>query len=1132
MDQGGGGGCIVVVLDKFPGIGATMIAQSTPVSSTAAALAHPPAPSIMPCKMPSLAKEVLSHLHSDVRHAANEARLNKCNYCLGFSACFIAVTLVAFMYTALGFAPIFFLELSETTFSQVDLRISAASSAHADFLNFSAIEKKFKGTNQEYNSMRIVHSAASAYSSCSPAVEYNVSRRYSGCSTPPSCLPRFCFSNFKASLFAIDFALEDKMRLGSRWSLPSPPLGSVLVQSNLMAETGLSVGDVIFVQFNSSSFYGAIQTAAATCNMSLTPAQCNVEVLEPPPVYAMLTISDTFSDSGGKFPEDVDNALVMSIATYNRALTQDMDPHPRYANLMRLVATADISHFAPEVVFNLPPSNRLKTYLQSNWADVQQSLIYFSSQVSEGVGIGALDLKVPLLGSLLTFNVVSMFFSLVISIITTVLIVLLALLIYSLLLISVESRNFDIAVMRMIGTSRIGVCRLIIVQSLFIALPPWLLGLAVANPLISYALSTAVEGRSESLYVNPSAFLWASVVGILVPVLSSLLPIQAALSTALAQALDYTRPKSAAITYTIERASDRAIPRFAVAAGSLFSLIGMLLYVVLPSALLSFNLFLLGSIFFSLLMAILLGLVIIGLNMQRVAESLVLHAAFFWLPTSMRQLVQKNLISHKLRNRKTFLMYSLSIAFIVFIYVTFALQFTAQEYQILQQYGAPLRVSFGQRFPLYKLPLIDAWVQANKQNGVEGMAWISQGLQFYRDYGQVQIENIGHTYVAQQLLYTMSPNLFDICPSQFLRASASQQSQYSISEHLYSLPGASSGIIGSLYMSSIGLHLDPSPQPFLLRTKYSIPNASSPDGQSPRVGLFRLQPSAFLDGAPGLSFSKYPERARQDILVPVPTYLALMEGLNVGQYSETLKSQSIGGIDLGRVLFKLRDGMTDAEMSRLKLSLSNHLSENTISGRIFSFADSKASLEKAIAATQTITNFTTLVAMIVCFFSLVASMFANISESGKEIGILRAMGMRQTRLCAVFACEAVVLIIAASALGCVIGWIVGSAVSAQRAVFSQLPVPIVFPKSLVANVVSLFPRPFSSAPCSTLIALLPLSPLTKAQIVAAIISGIASSIAPALMKVRALAAALAVRFSCVVDDVFQMRDSVVNNIRS
>jgi ABC-type lipoprotein release transport system permease subunit len=1006
--------------------------------------------SLLP-RLSSFANAAFSPLQSDLRHAAREARLNKCNYCLGVSACFIAVTLVAFMYTALGFAPIFFLELSETSLSQVDLRIKASDNAHASFLNYSSIERKFLGTDREFSSMRIVQEQARLYSVCSPLVYQDVAMRYSGCGV--SCK---CSSAAEAALYAIDFEREDRMRLGSRWNAQPPPLGSVLVQSDLMFAAGLSVGDAIFIQLNSSSFYGAIQTVNAGCNMSLTPADCPVKVLLPPSVYAMVTVSGSFSSSGGKIPEDVTDALLMSIETYQRALTADIDPDPRYADLIRLVARTDLLQFAPEVVFNLPPSNRLKTYLQSSWPSVQSAIILFSSLVSEGVGIGALNLKLPLLQSMLAFNLVSMFFSLVISIITTVLIILLALLIYSLLLISVESRNFDVAVMRMVGTSRLGVCRLIIVQALFISVPPWLLGIAVANPLITFALSAAVEGRSESLYVNPSAFLWASVVGILVPVLSSLLPIQAALSTSLAQALDYTRPKSAAITYTIERASDRAIPRFAVAAGSLFSLMGIVLYVALPSALLSLNLFLLGSIFFSLLMAILLGLVIVGMNLQRLAETFVLYASFFWLPASIRQLVDKNLISHKLRNRKTFLMYSLSVSFIVFIDVTFSLQFTAQEYQILQQNGAPLRIQFSDHFSHSNLPLISAWANANKQNGVQGMGWISQGLQFYRDYKQVQIENIGHTYIAQQLVYTASPNLFDICPPQFLRVAASQPSQYSISEDLYSLRGGSSGIIGSLYMATIGIHMQPSPQSFLLRASFSVPNASSPDGQSPRTGLFRLQPSALLDGAPTLSFSKYPERVRQDIVVPIPTYMALLEGLNEDDYSETFRTLPIGSIDIGRVLFKLRDGISDAEMSKLKASLSDLMSTNSIYGRIFSFADSKASLEVALSATHKITNFTTVVAMIVCFFSLAASMFANISESGKEIGILRAMGMRRTRLCAVFAIEAIVLIIAASALGCAIGWIVGSAVSAQRAVFSQLPVPIVFPNTLAGYVVSSF----------------------------------------------------------------------------
>jgi len=1007
-------------------------------------------------RLSSLSKAVFSHLQSDLLHAKREARLNKCNYCLGFSACFIAVTLVAFMYTALGFAPIFFLELSETQFSQVDLRIKASKDAHASLLNFTAIEGKFVGTDQEYSSMRIVQDRANVYASCNSAVESDVSLRYSKCTTPPFCLPKLCYKMSEAQAFAIDFEREDRMRVGSRWYMQPPPLGSVLVQSDLMATADLRVGDTIFVELNASTFFGAIQTAnsSSQCNMSQSPAHCHVTFLNPPSVYALMKISGSFSDSGGKFAEENTNVVVMSIATYHQALVKDLDP--AYASdLALLAAAADLLNFAPEVIFNLPPPNRLKTYLSSSWPDVQAALILFSGRVSEGVGIGVVELKLPLLSSLLLYNTISMFFSLVISIITAVLITLLALLIYSLLLISVESRNFDIAVMRMVGTSRLGVCRLIIVQSLFIAVPPWILGLLCAIPLIKMALGAVVEGRSESLNISPSAFFWASLVGIFVPVLSSLLPIQAALSTALAQALDYTRPKSAAVTYTIERASDRAIPRFAVAAGCLFSLMGIVLYVALPSALLSLNLFLLLAIFFSLLMAILLGLVMIGMNMQHAAETLVLYAAFFWLPSSLRQLVRKNLISHKLRNRKTFLMYSLSLAFIVFIYVSFTMQFVAQEYQILQQNGAPLRITFSsQQCQLSTLPLINSWVQQNKEKGVEGMGWISQSLGFYRDQKQVQIENIGHTYRADQILYATSPNLFDICPSQFLRVAAAQPSRYSVSEDLYSQRGGSSAIIGSLYMRNIGIYVDPSPTSFLLRSSVSIPNASSPDGQSSRAALFRLQPSALLDGAPGLSFSKYPERVRQDILVPIPTYMALMEGLNQGEYSSTVKVNRVGDIDIGRVLFKLRNGISNEELGKLKMSLQLFLTSNDLFGRIFSFADSVASLETAVRTTTIITNFTTVVAMIVCFFSLAASMFANISESGKEIGILRAMGMRRTRLCAVFAIEAVVLIISASAAGCAIGMIVGSAVSANRALFSQLPVPIVFPNSLVTYVVS------------------------------------------------------------------------------
>jgi ABC-type antimicrobial peptide transport system permease subunit len=39
-------------------------------------------------------------------------------------------------------------------------------------------------------------------------------------------------------------------------------------------------------------------------------------------------------------------------------------------------------------------------------------------------------------------------------------------------------------------------------------------------------------------------------------------------------------------------------------------------------------------------------------------------------------------------------------------------------------------------------------------------------------------------------------------------------------------------------------------------------------------------------------------------------------------------------------------------------------------------------------------SLTTLIAMFICFFSLMSSMFTNVYEQTKEIGVLRALGTR------------------------------------------------------------------------------------------------------------------------------------------
>lgn len=65
------------------------------------------------------------------------------NYCLGFSACFLVVFIVALVVTVVSKAPLIFLRLSELQRGETDISIRAGDWTGSDALNFSKIGLKF-----------------------------------------------------------------------------------------------------------------------------------------------------------------------------------------------------------------------------------------------------------------------------------------------------------------------------------------------------------------------------------------------------------------------------------------------------------------------------------------------------------------------------------------------------------------------------------------------------------------------------------------------------------------------------------------------------------------------------------------------------------------------------------------------------------------------------------------------------------------------------------------------------------------------------------------------------------------------------------------------------------------------------
>ena len=65
------------------------------------------------------------------------------------------------------------------------------------------------------------------------------------------------------------------------------------------------------------------------------------------------------------------------------------------------------------------------------------------------------------------------------------------------------------------------------------------------------------------------------------------------------------------------------------------------------------------------------------------------------------------------------------------------------------------------------------------------------------------------------------------------------------------------------------------------------------------------------------------------------------------------------------------------------------------------------------------------VTMFLCFFSLCASMSANLYEQKKEVGVLRAMGFTKYRIRMLYFYESLVLVLTSCILGVLIGTAVG-----------------------------------------------------------------------------------------------------------
>jgi hypothetical protein len=98
------------------------------------------------------------------------------------------------------------------------------------------------------------------------------------------------------------------------------------------------------------------------------------------------------------------------------------------------------------------------------------------------------------------------------------------------------------------------------------------------------------------------------------------------------------------------------------------SFFGISIYYFLPLSLLSFDFGLLIAIFFWILISLLSGFILMSLNIQHFLEKIIVYLVLCYIGSDLKSLVLKNLAAHRLKNRRTAIMFSLSVAFVIFVW--------------------------------------------------------------------------------------------------------------------------------------------------------------------------------------------------------------------------------------------------------------------------------------------------------------------------------------------------------------------------------------------------------------------------------------------------------------------------------
>lgn len=431
------------------------------------------------------------------KNALIEMRRRKCYFCLALFSVTIVVMTAAVTRTITNKAPLIFLTLAENEAGQIDIEVGpsfiADGSAHeipeGFLLNQSRVDYLMQeaGLDMKFSTPRWTFSGyvyAAHFSDDSTCTEEVFENNLKDPVTLYNTNNYLECSWSEIDVFVIDTQKEKELEIGRDYLEDSVPEFSAYMSSAIKSTLRYSEGSLVLRLTSRTLLENLVegfgQETGREIDFQQTPVWGNLMMA--------VNMSQVLSSTNGKVPNSESRVIFLEYEHLFKQLGRDLPQEINktfgeefHREMASWVYGLDPAIYAQKILVNLMPE-RLDYYIKSSYDEIQKGVVEQANALAEALGIHSLSMKLNVLKELspLKFGAVFLGYplhflfsasyifpsSLTMDIIVTVVFLLSVVLIFNLLLVSVDTRTFEFGMFRVLGLARRNLAQMVLFQAL------------------------------------------------------------------------------------------------------------------------------------------------------------------------------------------------------------------------------------------------------------------------------------------------------------------------------------------------------------------------------------------------------------------------------------------------------------------------------------------------------------------------------------------------------------------------------------------------------------------------------------------------------------------------------------------